>query len=83
MPSIKLSKPSGLWGSGQNLSVHLDAKKRIVMEKIQIELTTVKTNHTQSCEYEFFLNITTQQCYSFQIRNLHQMSQNFNSIYSY
>lgn len=50
----KLSNSFGSWGAGQHLFVHLDVKKRFLREKIQIELTTVKTSDIKSCEYIFF-----------------------------
>lgn len=39
---------------GQNLAVHLNANKRLVMEKIQVELTTndgEENEETEPCEY--------------------------------
>lgn len=43
--------------SGKNFSVHLNATKRLVMEKIQVELTTSDTNQIEPepCKYIFFL----------------------------
>lgn len=45
--------------ANQNLAVHFNANKRLVMEKIQVELTTtdtVKNNEPEPCRF-IFLNI--------------------------
>ncbi|KAH0549427.1 zinc finger CCCH domain-containing protein 14 [Cotesia glomerata] len=50
-PVLKRLQPINMRTSGQNFSVHLNATKRLVMEKIQVELTTSDSNRTEPEPY--------------------------------
>ena len=52
--TLKHLKSAAVWDMGQNLSVHLNSNKRLVMEKIQVELNTdVSESKSKSCEYNY------------------------------
>ncbi|XP_057331230.1 zinc finger CCCH domain-containing protein 14 [Microplitis mediator] len=50
-PVLKRLQPMNMRASGKNFSVHLNATKRLVMEKIQVELTTSDTNQIEPEPY--------------------------------
>lgn len=50
-PALKRVKPAVPRDVGQNLSVYFNASKRLVMEKIQVELNTVDTTEDESKPY--------------------------------
>lgn len=50
--TLKHLKPAAVRDVGQNLSVHLNSNKRLVMEKIQVELNTdVSESKSKPCKY--------------------------------
>lgn len=52
--TLKHLKSAAVRDMGQNLSVHLNSNKRLVMEKIQVELNTdVSESKSKSCEYNY------------------------------
>lgn len=54
--TLKHLKPTTVRDVGQNLSVHLNSNKRLVMEKIQVELNTdVSESKSKPCEYIFII----------------------------
>lgn len=62
--TVKHLKPAAVRDVGQNLSVHLNSNKRLVMEKIQVELNTdVSESKSKPCKciftllFHFFLEI--------------------------
>ncbi|KAG7199663.1 hypothetical protein KM043_014256 [Ampulex compressa] len=50
-PALKRLKPAVARDVGQNLSVHLNANKRLVMEKIQVELNTIDVADAEPKSY--------------------------------
>lgn len=60
--ALKRLKPAPTRDVSQNLSVHLNSSKRLVMEKIQIELNTVDNMDVEGpepapCKFYLFKNM--------------------------